>query len=122
MSDAPDPLTLDDNPALLEILRERLALGADRYGHGLRTTDDTTQWGTKDDSWAEMGLEEILDMTIYLACALLRVRRFEAEAAEKLKQAEIKRNQAQTMLDASFNGLQNGGGGWLTSWLKKRRS
>lgn len=122
MTDAPDPLTLDDNPALLEILRERLALGADRYGHGLRTTDDTTQWGTKEDSWAEMGLEEILDMTIYLACALLRVRRFEAEAAEKLKEAEIKRNQAQTMLDKSFNGLQNGGGGWLTSWLKKRRS
>lgn len=121
MSDA-DPLTLDDNPELLDILRERLALGADRYGHGLRTEDDTTQWGTKEDSWAEMGLEEILDMTIYLACALLRVRRFEAEAAEALRQAEVKKRQAQTMLDKSFKGLQNGGGNWLSRWLRKPRS
>lgn len=122
MTDTPDPLSLDDNPALLEILRERLALGAERYGHGLRSGDDTTQWGTKEDSWAEMGLEEILDMTIYLACALLRVRRFEAEAAEALRQAEVKKRQAQTMLDKSFKGLQNGGGSWLSSWWKKRRS
>ena len=122
MTDTTDPLSLDDNPELLAILRERLALGAERYGHGLRSGDDTTQWGTKEDSWAEMGLEEILDMTIYLACALLRVRRFEAEAAEALRQAEIKKRQAQTMMDKSFKGLQNGGGSWLSSWWKRRRS
>lgn len=122
MTDTPDPLSLDDNPELLEILRERLALGAERYGHGLRSDDDTTQWGTKENSWAEMGLEEILDMTIYLACALLRVRRFEAEAADKLKQAEIKLKQADTMLGNTFNDVKDGGGGWLTSWLRRRRS
>ena len=117
-----DPLTLDDNPALLEILRERLALGAERYGHGLRSGDDTTQWGTKEDSWAEMGLEEILDMTIYLACALLRVRRFEAEAAEKLRDAEIALKQAETMRSQAFKGVKEGGDTWLKRWWKRPRS
>jgi hypothetical protein len=121
MSDA-DPLTLDDNPELLDILRERLALGADRYGHGLRTEDDTTQWGTKEDSWAEMGLEEILDMTIYLACALLRVRRWEEEARQELRNASIARKQAELMRESSRSSIENGGGNWLSRWLRKPRS
>lgn len=117
-----DPLTLDDNPELLDILRERLALGADRYGHGLRTEDDTTQWGTKEDSWAEMGLEEILDMTIYLACALLRVRRYEEEARAELQKARIARKQAETLRGKARSSIENGGGNWLSRWLKRPRS
>jgi hypothetical protein len=122
LDDSPDPLTLDDNPDLLAIIRERLELGAARYGHGLRAEDDTTQWGTKEDSWVEMGLEEILDMTIYIACAMLRVRKYEAEARQALKDARIKRQQAQTMRDEAFDEIQKGGGSWLARWFKKRQS
>ena len=48
----------DDNEEILKIITERMELGLKRYGHGLRTGDDTRQWGTKDDSWEEMALEE----------------------------------------------------------------
>ena len=35
-----------------------MKLGLERYGHGLQIHDDTRQWGTKENSWAEMALEE----------------------------------------------------------------
>ncbi len=57
-------------------LESRLAVGVERYGHGVRVNDDTTQWGTKVNSWLEMGLEEIDDLAIYVIAQLLR----EAEA------------------------------------------
>lgn len=63
----------DDNERILELIQQRLAIGEERYGHGLRKNDDTTQWGTKTDSWTEMGLEEALDLTIYLSAQLLRI-------------------------------------------------
>lgn len=71
----------DDNERILELIQERLALGEERYGHGVRKNDDTTQWGTKADSWTEMGLEEALDLTIYLSAQLLRI--LDKEATEK---------------------------------------
>lgn len=73
---------MDDNDAILRLLkkrypfeeaiRARLDLGRERYGHGIRVEDDTTQWGTKTDSWLEMGLEEIDDLAIYVAAQLVR--------------------------------------------------
>ena len=73
---------MDDNDAILRLLedrypfeeavRARLDLGRERYGHGIRADDDTTQWGTKTDSWLEMGLEEIDDLAIYVAAQLVR--------------------------------------------------
>ena len=68
----------DDNDRILKLIKERLAIGEERYGHGVRKNDDTTQWGTID-SWTEMGLEEALDLTIYLSAQLLRVLDKEAE-------------------------------------------
>ncbi|MAF35768.1 hypothetical protein CL622_01475 [archaeon] len=62
------------NEAILKLLTERMALGLKRYGHGIRLHDDTRQWGTKEDSWEEMALEEILDGLIYTASAILRLR------------------------------------------------
>ena len=72
----------DNNDAILNLLRgdypfeeavrARLDLGRERYGHGIRADDDTTQWGTKTDSWLEMGLEEIDDLAIYVAAQLVR--------------------------------------------------
>lgn len=76
---------MDDNGAILRLLkkrypfeeaiRARLDLGRERYGHGIRVEDDTTQWGTKTDSWLEMGLEEIDDLAIYVAAQLSRMLR-----------------------------------------------
>ena len=78
---------MDDNNAILRLLRNgpfskgypyeeavraRLDLGRERYGHGIRVEDDTTQWGTKTDSWLEMGLEEVDDLAIYIAAQFAR--------------------------------------------------
>jgi|TARA_Y100001938_G_scaffold151082_1_gene245772 hypothetical protein len=69
----------DDNPEVIDLIEERMALGLDRYGHGLRRGDDTRQWGTKANSWTEMALEEALDLTVYLCAQLLRIRAAEDE-------------------------------------------
>ena len=63
----------DDNQRILEIIKERMRVGQEKYGHGMRINDDTKQYGTKRNSWSEMGLEEILDLVIYLSAQILRV-------------------------------------------------
>lgn len=73
----------DDNGEILDIIRERMEVGLERYGHGLRTADDTRQWGTKEDSWEEMALEEALDGMIYLAASILRITRARKEKQSK---------------------------------------
>ena len=50
-----------------------MELGQERYGHGVRVNDDTRQWGTKEDSWNEMALEEVLDGMIYMAAQIIRI-------------------------------------------------
>ena len=55
-----------------DALESRLAVGVETYGHGVRVNDDTTQWGTKTDSWLEMGLEEIDDLAIYVIAQVIR--------------------------------------------------
>ncbi len=64
----------DDNDQIKEMIDARMKVGVERYGHGLRHEDDTTQWGTEEDQWTEMALEEALDLTIYLAAELIRIR------------------------------------------------
>jgi hypothetical protein len=71
---------MDDNEEILNIIKQRLQVGQETYGHGIRVNDDTRQWGTKNDSWGEMGLEEILDLTLYLAAQILRYERALEEA------------------------------------------
>ena len=46
----------------LDAIEARLAIGVETYGHGVRVNDDTTQWGTKRNSWLEMALEELDDL------------------------------------------------------------
>ena len=65
-------LKLDDNWKIIQLLKARMKLGADRYGHGLRVYDDTRIYGTQEDSWEEMGLEEMLDGLVYLSAAIIR--------------------------------------------------
>ena len=73
-----DAPTQDDNEEILGIIKDRMAVGVERYGHGLRNGDDTRQWGTDDDSWVEMALEEALDLSIYLATQIIRLKRIKA--------------------------------------------
>jgi siroheme synthase len=84
-------MTQDRNDEIRALINSRLELGRQRYGHGVRPNDDTRQWGTKEDSWAEMALEEALDLTIYLCAELLRVqdqrRELQLITAEKLLEA-----------------------------------
>lgn len=56
----------------MQLIEERLALGKKRYGHGVRPSDNTTQWGTKTDSWSEMAQEEFLDGMIYICADYIR--------------------------------------------------
>ena len=44
--------TLSKSPPIVEI-QARLDIGKSRYKHGVRAHDDTTQWGTKTNSWLE---------------------------------------------------------------------
>jgi hypothetical protein len=65
----------DDNKEIMELLEKRLALGKDRYGHGVRVDDDTREWGTEENSWELMMLEEALDGMIYSAASMIRILR-----------------------------------------------
>ena len=56
----------------MDKIKQRMKIGLERYGHGLRIHDDTRQWGTKENSWNEMAEEEILDALIYVAAHRLR--------------------------------------------------
>lgn len=65
----------DDNKEIMALLEKRLALGRERYGHGVRVDDDTREWGTEENSWELMMLEEALDGMIYSAAAMIRILR-----------------------------------------------
>ena len=47
-------------------LIERLDIGKKRYGHGVIVNSDTRNWGTPENSWIDMALEEFLDAIIYM--------------------------------------------------------
>ena len=59
-------------------IRERLAVGQTRYGHGVRVDDNTRDWGTKKNSWMEMAEEELLDCVVYVIANYIRRSRDES--------------------------------------------
>ena len=65
----------DDNKEIVKLLNERLILGKERYGHGVRIDDDTRQFDTEDNNWETMMMEEALDGMIYAAAQLIRIKR-----------------------------------------------
>ncbi len=69
----------DDNDELLKLLIARLNLGRERYGHGIRISDDITQYGPGDNNWELMAEEELLDGMVYLGANLIRRRRERSE-------------------------------------------
>ena len=56
----------------MDLFKERLELGRKRYGHGVRSSDDTRKWGTPRNSWMYMCLEELLDGAIYVCADYIR--------------------------------------------------
>ena len=62
-----------------EQLTERLAIGMKRYGHGVIVNSDTRKWGTPENSWINMAIEEFLDAVIYVVADYIRKGR-ESEA------------------------------------------
>lgn len=57
---------------IFDKIKERMNIGKERYGHGVRVDDDTTAWGTKNNSWIEMAEEELLDCLIYTIADYIR--------------------------------------------------
>ena len=55
-----------------EQLVERLEIGLKRYGHGVIVDSDTREWGTTENSWIDMAIEEFLDGVIYVAADYIR--------------------------------------------------
>ena len=71
--------SIDSNDEIISLIRGRLELGRQRYGHGVILDDDTTAYGTERSSWTLMALEEALDLAVYLSARLLQVLRKEEE-------------------------------------------
>ena len=69
---------IDDNEEILELLKGRLALGRERYGHGVVVDQSTKDFGTEEDDWELMALEEMLDGLIYTTASIIRLRRRKA--------------------------------------------
>ena len=67
----------DDNALIIERIKQRLEIGLETYGHGVRIQDDTKQYGTQRDDWAAMSEEEILDGLIYAAAAAIKQERIQ---------------------------------------------
>jgi hypothetical protein len=55
-----------------EQLVERLEIGLKRYGHGVIVDSDTREWGTTENSWIDMAVEEFLDGVIYVTADYIR--------------------------------------------------
>lgn len=64
----------DNNNEIIGLIHERLQLGRCRYGHGVNIDHDTREFGTTDNSWETMMMEEALDGMIYAAAAILRIK------------------------------------------------
>ena len=69
---------------ILDEIDKRLDLGIKRYGHGIRISDNTTNFGTEEDSWLEMMEQELLDAVVYLTAHLMRKENIENDP-ENLK-------------------------------------
>ena len=69
------PDEFDDNSEIIDLLKERMQLGIKKYGHGVRVNQNTQDFGTSEDDWELMALEEMLDGLIYTTASIIRYRR-----------------------------------------------
>ena len=112
-----------DNDEILALIIDRLNIGLERYGHGINVHDDTRTWGTKENSWLEMGLEEMLDLALYLGSAMVRIKHLEAEALEMRAELEAKRRELEHReVKVSIREKRladKGGDSWWKRWVGK---
>lgn len=73
----------DDNGEILDLLKKRMEMGVRKYGHGVRVDQNTQDFGTEDDDWELMALEEMLDGLIYTTAQIIRYRRKKNLSEEK---------------------------------------
>ena len=73
----------DDNGEILDLLKKRMEMGVRKYGHGVRVAQNTQDFGTEDDDWELMALEEMLDGLIYTTAQIIRYRRKKNSSEEK---------------------------------------
>ena len=73
----------DDNGEILDLLKKRMEMGVRKYGHGVRVDQNTQDFGTEDDDWELMALEEMLDGLIYTTAQIIRYRRKKKLSEEK---------------------------------------
>ncbi len=79
----------DDNDEIMKLLHARLDLGRNRYGHGVIVDDDTRKYGTQDNDWELMALEEMLDGLIYTTASIIRYRREKTRKQREYNNREI---------------------------------
>ena len=60
-------------------LNARLALGRERYGHGVIIDEDPSIYGVPSNNWEHMALEELLDGLVYTSAAIIRLRRVDTD-------------------------------------------
>lgn len=60
---------------IMRLLGTRLALGRERYGHGVIVDQDPSQYGVGGNNWELMALEELLDGLVYTTAAIIRIKR-----------------------------------------------
>ncbi len=65
-------ISINNEDNIMEKIYKRLEIGKERYGHGIRINDDTTEYGTEKNDWLEMCEEEILDGILYSIANHLR--------------------------------------------------
>ena len=68
---------------ILDELTGRLEFGLRKYNHGVRTDDDTRDWGTPVNSWLYMAREEFLDAMIYVAADYIRKSGLKRDESEE---------------------------------------
>jgi hypothetical protein len=91
---------------MIELVSERLNLGKEKYGHGVRTHMDTTTWGTPKNSWIEMAMEEYLDAIVYTVADYIRKFEEPSQPDDNTRIMELTKN-PEHMLSSCHEKLVN---------------
>ena len=91
---------------MIELVSERLNLGKEKYGHGVRTHMDTTTWGTPKNSWIEMAIEEYLDAIVYTVADYIRKFEEPSQPDDNTRIMELAKN-PEHMLSSCHEKLVN---------------
>ena len=85
------------------LIRRRLNLGREKYGHGVRVNDDTSTWGTSKNSWLEMAIEEYLDAIIYTVADYIKKYEYaSSESDDNLRILQLSTN-PEEMVQTTFH-------------------